>query len=396
MFGTLRPPRLSEADRMAFRAHYCAGCHALREFGGRPLSLLTTYDQTFALLLLDALRDDDPESANAGAAENAVDRAPCTALPFRTVRVQRLPAALRAQVSAVSVLLADAKLADDVDDRSIISRPLFRGGRTLLARPADRARQLIGDHPLAHRIAALPVRQLEIEADATLAGDRRLDALSAPTRDVLAELFSYLGRLAVTADASGEPHPADATLRQLGNALGEAIYLFDAVDDVERDGRRGRFNALTSAWGNRWPLESTAARLTAAIDDAISAINALPLDEGDAATRTRRSTMVAILHGFRMRAIHTLGARNTSEPLPAHLVSQAGDCDLDCCCPCDSCSCGESVGCSSGDEAAEGCFCCVSIAEHTYCDCCSPRIPRSYSCRTDNSSRGRSRPPERP
>ena len=69
-------------------------------------------------------------------------------------------------------------------------------------------------------------------AEYEAAGSEDLDAVSGCFGELMAELFDY------------KQDHWSPELRSLGFHLGKFIYLMDAYDDLQKDARRGRFNAL--------------------------------------------------------------------------------------------------------------------------------------------------------
>lgn len=189
---------------------------------GRSWSLATSYDIAFLHSVLAALEQ-----------APFVSR-PCTAWPWREVAARELSPESRRWLSSVNLLLIEAKCRDDVEDGSA-----WRGRLGLLAlsgkkEQAARILQMRG-FPL-HLISELPERQSRVERAAHSA----LDSLSLPTSQMLGEVFAHLATM--TNFPSRSP-----ALRRLGLGLGAALYLKDALEDLDSDTRLGRFNALSAS-----------------------------------------------------------------------------------------------------------------------------------------------------
>ncbi len=189
---------------------------------GRPWSLATSYDIAFLHSVLAAL-------------EGApfVSR-PCTAWPWRDVTARELSPQSRRWLSSVNLLLMEAKCRDDVEDGSAL-----RGGfgLRLLSRKSGQAAQTLQASGFPwNLICELPKRQARVERGAKPS----LDILSLPTSQMLGEIFAHLAVL------TNLPAHSPA-LRRLGLGLGGALYLKDALEDLDSDVRRGRFNALTAS-----------------------------------------------------------------------------------------------------------------------------------------------------
>lgn len=332
VFGNLRWSRCGKSveARRLYKAQLCASCHAMRDFSGRPSSLLANYDQSLLVLVLSAL------------AGGAVESRRCTAIPWRTVDVQDLPPALRTFAAAGNLALVDAKLRDDLDDGGRwFTAPL----RWLLRRKTRRA--------IAHLEAVgfptglvvdLPKRQAQVEQHAEI----DLAGLAEPSANLLGAIFAHGGRLA----GAGEQA---SVLERFGRAVARAVYGFDALDDHDDDRTKGRFNAVAHVAdrvGHHAAVEAARAFVEhAAIEAQQCATVLLPRD---------RSVMVAeVLQRLTQRAgacrDHLLGRPAAAAVRPA----EAGDCD----CACDGCS--GCDGCDCSCDGADGGGCCHG-------NCCDP------------------------
>lgn len=188
---------------------------------GRSYSLATSYDIAFLHSVMAAL-------------ENApVVRLRCTALPLRKVAVRRLSEDNQRWLSAINLLLLTAKCEDDIADDSSWKGHL---GHRLLAGEAKAAHEFLhADGFPVQILQDLPERQARAER----ALSPTPEALALPTAEVLGSIFAAVSR------RTGAPSRVVA-LRQLGQSLGSAIYLKDALDDQAKDRRKNRFNAITA------------------------------------------------------------------------------------------------------------------------------------------------------
>ena len=329
VFGNLRWRRrcgASDAMRAVYKAQLCAGCHAMREFSGRTTSLLANYDQSLLVLVLSAIGG-EPVAA-----------APCTALPWRTIDLQRLPKAQRTFVAAGNLALIDAKLRDDVDDgRRWWTRPL----RWLLRRKVRRAFAALRAQGFAvELLESLPPRQAAVEA----AAQPSLQQLAAPSAELLGEIFAHGGSLGGSLDGREEATPE---LRRFGRAVGAAVYAFDALEDHDDDRARGRFNAVAKLAARVGHAAGVHATQRFAEHELVAAQQAATL----LLPEDRRAIVASILQQLAQQvgrhADHLLGRPEAAAMRPA----EAGDCD--CACDCDACNCASGDGC-------DGCA----------CDCC--------------------------
>ncbi|CAN0357892.1 unnamed protein product, partial [Phaeothamnion confervicola] len=215
VFGFLKVQRkgLDDAQSQMYRAHFCAGCHAMVEFGGGLSSLLTNYDVTFWLWIATALEEH-------GGRRLPPDLKACTAVPFRKVWVHPLQPNVRRAMAAINLALVASKIEDNRRDGearvlSFAFRPLHK--------PAQKALTTLDELGFpAHQIQELAARQSAVEADPTAS----LDDFAGATSALMGQLFAFLGPL--TEQMEFVPQ-----LARVGQALGRSIYLLDALTDVE-------------------------------------------------------------------------------------------------------------------------------------------------------------------
>jgi uncharacterized protein len=221
VFGSLQPNNLRGCSRARYQSSFCGSCHAMAELG-RPWALATGYDIAFLHLLMVTLEG------------SPLERLPCTAVPFRKLPIRRLSEPARAWLVAVNILLMEEKCRDDVADEKAWRAQL---GLKLIGKQADRARRVIGESNLAllRQLTTLSERQRELERE-----QRTLEEYALPTSLLLGDVFAQ------AAVVTGRPEMSRA-MRQLGQGLGAAIYVKDALDDLEQDRKVGRFNAVESS-----------------------------------------------------------------------------------------------------------------------------------------------------
>jgi Zn-finger nucleic acid-binding protein len=301
---------------------------------GRLASLATSYDITFLHGLLAALQ---------GA---PVRKLACTALPFRKVAVRELDESGQRWLAAVNFLLLGAKCQDDVADEGSWKG---RVGLSVLSGRLAWARQVVAESGFpAEVITGLPERQAAQEKGQELT----LEHLAMPTSLMLGEIFSHTARL------SGCPDKAVA-LRQVGQGLGAAIYIKDAIDDQGKDQQRGRFNAilasrLLGASGARYA--NTALRRE--VRRATVGLEALGLAK-------ETQALFQVLESLTASVAQPAGAWARFRRRRS-LSGEFGGCDC-CCVGCDfaACDCG-GLDCCGNCDGNCGCL----DACNCNCDCC--------------------------
>ena len=338
VFGNLRWSRCGKGDdaRRLYKAQLCSSCHAMREFSGRTTSLLANYDQSLLVLVLSAV------------AGGSVEQRRCTAVPWRTVDVQDLPAPLRSYVAAGNLALIDAKLRDDVDDGG---RGYAGIVRLLLACKTRRAiRELERSGFPVDLVTGLPKRQQVIEQET----QPSLAAMAEPSAELLAAVFAHGGHLA----------NAESLTRKLatfGHAVARAVYAFDALEDHDQDRKSGNFNAVISLAkrvGHEAAVEAVRRFVEhAAIQAQQVATQLLPRD--------RHSMVASILQQLTQRAGDCRDPLLGRPAAAAMRPAEAGDCDCACdgCGGCDACDC----SCHDTPGSCHGGSCCCDACGDVCC-----------------------------
>ena len=213
MFGyvTIAAGALPAERQARYRAHYCGLCQALGKRHG-PLGQMTlSYDVTFLYLLLSSLYEP----------EETAGQARCVPHPLKPHAYVHNE--LADYCCDMNIAVAYHKCLDDwQDDRS----PIGRAEAALLHKSYKRVEQ------------QYPEKCRAIEECL-----KRLGELEKSKPDALDEAANLSGEMLGVLYRFREDMWAD-TLERMGQALGRFVYLMDAYDDLEKDIRRGRFNAL--------------------------------------------------------------------------------------------------------------------------------------------------------
>ena len=216
MFGYVIPDKnnMYVKDFNVFQAYYCGLCKALSRSGSQPTRLCTNYDTTFYNALLHSLTDTEP----------VFERKICLYNGKKKPMIKT--DALTAKVADLSVLLVYYNALDDVHDGRK-SRAAVVGA--LAARKRAAARRM----PEVDAMMKESFRKLSV-----------LEKRGCADIDLVADCFASLMR-----DVTRRLIPADGHTDTFMYNLGRLVYLFDAVDDVEKDGKKGRYNPLIAAYG---------------------------------------------------------------------------------------------------------------------------------------------------
>ena len=216
MFGYVIPDKnnMYIKDFNVFQAYYCGLCKALSRSGSQLSRLCTNYDTTFYNALLHSLTD----------TEVKFERKLCL------INGKKKPVIvtddLTRKVADLSVLLVYYNALDDVHDGKK-SRAAVVG--VLAARKRAAARRL----PEADALMKESFRKLDI-----------LEKRNSAQLDLVADCFASLMR-----DVTRTLIPTDEHIDTFMYNLGRLVYFFDAVDDVEKDAKKGRYNPLIAAYG---------------------------------------------------------------------------------------------------------------------------------------------------
>ena len=242
MFGYVKPynPELRVRELEEYKAVYCGLCKQLGRSFGVFARFTLSYDFAFLAMLKTALDSEIcPET----------ERCACIAHPFcKRIRVRENAAMqMTARAAMISVYY---KLLDDRADEGFFRRI----GAALLLPFAKRARRralAFADGAAADEAAAkMSAAQAQLEAEKC----QIPDAAAEPTANFLA---AVLKNCAATAEQA-------AVLERFGYLLGRYVYLCDALDDLEDDRRRGRYNPFLYAGGEAAIAAKNALFLTTA------------------------------------------------------------------------------------------------------------------------------------
>lgn len=211
MFGYVLPdkPNLYMRDYALFRAYYCGLCHAMKKESGQIARLSVNYDAAFISLFFHDVRGEKP----------TVVQKRCILNPKKRAVIAQTKTA--EEVARLNLVLLGMKLQDDRADGD--NKP-FR--RLAFSRQIKKARKRSPEFAsFADECAA---RQREEER----AGGS-LDGAAEPFADMMRKTFAFL---------AGEKNATD--IERIGYLLGKFVYFMDALDDYDRDLKKGRFNAF--------------------------------------------------------------------------------------------------------------------------------------------------------
>ncbi len=214
MFGYVKPvsDELLLREYTTYRALYCGICRAMQKHTGRLSALSLSYDSVFYALIRLMLTKDPCTAC----------RCHCGMHPCKGRQCIKENDTLVFSARAFAVL-AYGKVCDAYDDSGFFGRiPLFFA-RATLRRAAKRA--------------AMPALLADMQKE--LAALAQLEKEKCSSVDQVADCS---GRMLATFFAAGLEGEDKETAYTVGLHLGRFIAVVDAVDDYEKDKKKGNYN----------------------------------------------------------------------------------------------------------------------------------------------------------
>lgn len=237
--GTLSPEQLAR-----YRGCYCGLCRCIGRRCGQLCRMSLTYDMVFLTLLLGSLYEPPEEEK----------RAPCPIHPLGK-RLSRQSAATE-YAADLSLILARQNCLDDWKDEK---RLLRLGEAALLRRGAEKAAARLPEKADAVR------RCLEELGEIEASGEKSPDPGASAFGRLMGEMFLWK-----------KDRWAD-TLREAGEHMGRFLYLLDALEDLDRDRRRGNYNPLAGIMAEGATREDVLDILVNQMASCAAVIDRLPL-----------------------------------------------------------------------------------------------------------------------
>ena len=217
MFGYVRAdtPYLYIKDDNLYRAMYCGLCKGIAETCGNAARMGLSYDMTFVSVLVHNILGVDVK----------IEKQHCLTHCIRSRQMANVDEPTR-QIGVLNTALVYYKYTDDINDgdRGRGKRLWFKKGFKRAAKRYPEIVEIVSKH-LAE--------QEKIEKAQVDSVDRAADA----TASMLAAFSDY---------ALGEK--ATPYTRNLFYAVGKWIYLIDALDDYDKDQKKGAYNPFLLAY----------------------------------------------------------------------------------------------------------------------------------------------------
>lgn len=274
MYGLMRAKSCGQppAEKQRYRLHYCGACKTMGSLYGQRARMLLNNDAVFFGELLTAL---SAEIAPVATWDRAYQSYNCFALPKGEAQ---MPLSLQI-AAAATLVMSEFKVTDQIADGGgtgwkLALRVYSQGFR-------EASERLKGWAFPVEAMWKAGRQQESREAEATAAPAARtamewLDYLAEPTAAVTGMVFENGARTVGSAAAT-------ESMRDLGFAFGQLVYLLDALEDFEKDTRHNDFNALRTAFGIEEAslpecyVAATEERLRQIASDVEAALRSLPI-----------------------------------------------------------------------------------------------------------------------
>lgn len=217
MFGYVRTdiPNMYVKDTVLYKAMYCGLCKGMGKTCGNTSRFTLNYDLTFLSIFLHNVKGVDVK----------IEKKHCIA-HWITKRPTARPDELTYRVAALNMILAYYKLSDDLMDegRGRIKRSLFKSAYKKAAKKEPTLDKIVNDNYVA------------LNSYEKTGGD---------SIDISADFFGNMIKQSVAELLSDDFSEAVAALSY---NLGKWIYLIDALDDYDKDKKRGCFNVFVNRY----------------------------------------------------------------------------------------------------------------------------------------------------
>ncbi|MCX7615089.1 MAG: DUF5685 family protein [Clostridiales bacterium] len=220
MFGYVRPLKTNLSDESAarFRVVYCGLCHALKKRYGSFMSLFLNYDFTFLALVLDSFKE-----------TGRVCNKRCISKPFYGCHYREPDSSLFLSAD-ISVILTYYKLKDTVRDESFFKSLLARLLILIMKRNYEKAKKHLPEFDQTVRIELQKLDKIEKQNKESI--------------DLAADTFALL--LSSTAKEADLTKKNERILSEMFYHIGRFIYIVDAINDLQDDLKKKRYNPIAA------------------------------------------------------------------------------------------------------------------------------------------------------
>lgn len=222
MFGYIRTdtPEMRVRENEYYRAVYCGLCRAQGKCTGQCSRMTLSYDIAFLALLRLAISGENPE----------IKRGRCIAHPFKKRAYLACCKSLEYCAYAAAIL-THCKVIDDLSDergsKKFKAKLLAPTAKRMYKKAINQYKEL--DEKITNALYELSSIEKQNLASVDIPADK--------FGDILSDVLSY-----------GIDGQNSKILKNIGKHIGRWIYIIDAVDDIEEDYKKGRFNPFISLY----------------------------------------------------------------------------------------------------------------------------------------------------
>lgn len=215
MFGYVNVCRdeLKVKELKLFNAYYCGLCKRQGKLCGPGSRLILSYDFTVLALLLDSVEEEKP----------IISTGRCMLHPFKKRPVVTESGSMD-YCAQMSVALTYYKALDDYRDEGLS----IKNAALALKATVNKIKKKYPD-----KLNNIEKYLSEITA-AEISGEKNIDIPAGAFGRLMAELFV-------------RENTENRALYEFGYNIGRWIYVMDAIDDFEKDKKKGRYNPFSSA-----------------------------------------------------------------------------------------------------------------------------------------------------
>lgn len=224
MFGYIQPNKdeLRFREYNEYRAYYCGLCKCIGHEFGEPMKIALSYDCTFIALLLTGL---------AGVENTRKCR--CLYKPLSRARMAAVDDEYLRFAADMDIILAYCKLDDNWRDDK---KPGAIAGKAVMKVAFNKAKER---RPELYNAISEGIRELS-----------ELETANTPELDPPADAFARMMKNAALA-APVENAQNKLALGHVLYHLGRWVYLIDAWEDREKDGKKGSYNPFLAAGADK-------------------------------------------------------------------------------------------------------------------------------------------------
>ena len=219
MFGYVKTdfPNLYVKDTILYKAMYCGLCKSIGCVCGTRGRFVLNYDLTFLSTLLHNITDTDVTIEKQRCILHTIVKRPIAKVDE-----------LSKKIGALNVILAYYKLSDDVLDnkKGRLKRAFFKKAYKKAKKYQPELDKIVQKrYTELFELEKQNIDSIDMSADPF--GNMMVDVVNALVGDIASE-----------------------NLKNLSYNLGKWIYLIDAVDDFDKDKKKGNFNVFVNAYKN--------------------------------------------------------------------------------------------------------------------------------------------------